>query len=153
MKKIAKTPCSKQKRQIYTKFGPPYLFIFSWIFTFLTPLEGGGIVEYPEWKVIFFSIIILWHSTVFNKKVIIAKILDLEARNPNMPSVSLVLIISKNAFSQGNCSLSSKRDNMWIFNGLVCATSMRALALLRRNKIWRKHGIGVQEQKIIFRRA
>ena len=52
---------------------------------------------------IFFSTIILGHSTDFNEKVIIAKILDLEVRIPKMPSVSLVLTIFKNAFSQAYC--------------------------------------------------
>ena len=58
---------------------------------------GGKVMGF---FLVFFSIIILGHSTDFNEKVIIAKILDLEVRFPNMPSVSLVLtiFISKNAF-------------------------------------------------------
>ena len=54
---------------------------------------------------IFFSTIILGHSTDFNQKVIMAKILDLEVSNPNMPSVSLILaiFISKNPFSRDYC--------------------------------------------------
>ena len=54
---------------------------------------------------IFFPIIILGHSTGFNQKVILAKILDLEVKNTNMPSVSLVLTIfvSKNAFFRAYC--------------------------------------------------
>ena len=62
---------------------------------------------------IFFSTIILGHSTDFNEKVIIAKILDLEVRIPNMPSVSLVLtiFISKNAFSRAYCNLQPNPDN------------------------------------------
>ena len=62
---------------------------------------------------IFFSTIILGHSTDFNEKVIIAKILDLEVRIPEMPSVSLVLtiFISKNAFSRAYCNLQPNPDN------------------------------------------
>ena len=61
----------------------------------------------------FFLIIILGHSTDFNEKVIIAKILDLEVRIPNMPSVSLVhtIFISKNAFSWAYCNLQPNPDN------------------------------------------
>ena len=62
---------------------------------------------------ILFSIIILGHSTDFNEKVITAKILDLEVRISNMPSVSLVfpIFIFKNAFSRAYCNLQPNPDN------------------------------------------
>ena len=62
---------------------------------------------------ILFSTIILGHSTDFNEKVILAKILDLEVRISNMPSVSLVfpIFIFKNAFSRAYCNLQPNPDN------------------------------------------
>ena len=62
---------------------------------------------------ILFSTIILGHSTDFNEKVITAKILDLEVRISNMPSVSLVfpIFIFKNAFSRAYCNLQPNPDN------------------------------------------
>ena len=62
-------------------------------------------------------------------------------KNPNMPSVSLVLavLISKKHFPEPTVNLRSKPTIPWIFNGLVLANSMRAQALLWRHKIRRKH--------------
>ena len=54
------------------------------------------------WDFIFFN---HHFKALLNQKVILAKILELEVRNPNKPSVSLVLtiFISKNAFSRAYC--------------------------------------------------
>ena len=85
---------------------------------------------------IFFSTIILGHSTDFNEKVIIAKILDLEVRIPNTPLVSLVLtiFISINAFSRAHCKsqVKSRQSVYIILTLLIVKCNDKFLVLAKR---------------------
>ena len=71
-------------------------------------------------------------KALLNKKVILAKIQEGEETK-----YAIGFSRSYHFYIQICIFPRSKLDNLWFFN--VWANLMRALALLRRNKIWRKH--------------